>query len=333
MFLGHALRDREAAIIHHFAFYENPSVFAYPDFAAGWTMSVSLLRWINNHLQEKQPQMDFSIDVQHEVAMYVYNNNKGFNLTDVEEICVNKSIKQSNCATNVIKEIPKCGVTSADDIFIGVKTCKKFHNDRMPFILKTIGKDAKHIKYYSDIADPSIPTEYIGVKNTETGHCTKLHNIIKIAHTHAKYKKMPWVVIIDDDTIISFSRLKKVLACYDPSEPILLGERYGYGINYQGYGYEYITGGGGMILSRRGVEMLMESGCSCSSDNSPDDMWLGMCFRNMDIPTIHSPSFHQARPIEYAAELLDHQFIVSFHKHYLLDPMDVYKEYLQGDDA
>ena len=45
MFLGHALRDREAAIIHHFAFYENPSVFAYPDFAAGWAMSVALLKW------------------------------------------------------------------------------------------------------------------------------------------------------------------------------------------------------------------------------------------------------------------------------------------------
>ena len=49
-----------------------------------------------------------------------------------------------------------------------------------------------------------------------------------------------------------------------------------------------------MILSRRGVEMLMESGCQCSSDDSPDDMWLGMCFRNMAIPAVHNPSFHQA---------------------------------------
>ena len=48
-----------------------------------------------------------------------------------------------------------------------------------------------------------------------------------------------------------------------------------------------------MILSRRGVEMLMESGCHCSSDDSPDDMWLGMCFRNMGIPTLHNPGFHQ----------------------------------------
>ena len=45
MFLGHALRDREAAIIHHFAFYENPSVFSYPDFTAGWAISAAMLLW------------------------------------------------------------------------------------------------------------------------------------------------------------------------------------------------------------------------------------------------------------------------------------------------
>ena len=146
--------------------------------------------------------MDFSIDVQHEVAMYIYNNKKGFNLTDVEALCVNQNIDNSNCATNVNKEVPNCGVTSDDDIFVGVKTCEKFHNDRMPFILKTIGKEAMHIKYYSDKANSTIPTEYIGVKNTETGHCTKLYNMIKIAHSDATYKKKPWLVIIDDDTII-----------------------------------------------------------------------------------------------------------------------------------
>ena len=157
---------------------------------------------IDERLQKKQPSMDFSIDVQHEVAMYIYNNKKGFNLTDVRDLCVNQNIDKSTCATNVNREIPNCGLTSDDDIFIAVKTCEKFHKDRMPFVLKTIGKDAQHIKYYSDKADSEIPTEYIGVKNTETGHCTKLYKILKIAHTDAEYKKKPWVVIIDDDTII-----------------------------------------------------------------------------------------------------------------------------------
>jgi hypothetical protein len=42
----------------------------------------------------------------------------------------------------------------------------------------------------------------------------------------------------------SVPRLRRFLACYDPKEKILLGERYGYGCN-AAHGYEYITGGGG----------------------------------------------------------------------------------------
>lgn len=41
----------------------------------------------------------------------------------------------------------------------------------------------------------------------------------------------------------SLPRVQLLLSCYDPSEPVCLGERYGYGLS-QG-GYSYITGGGG----------------------------------------------------------------------------------------
>lgn len=41
----------------------------------------------------------------------------------------------------------------------------------------------------------------------------------------------------------SLPRLQDLLSCYNPSEPVCLGERYGYGLS-QG-GYSYITGGGG----------------------------------------------------------------------------------------
>ncbi len=34
------------------------------------------------------------------------------------------------------------------------------------------------------------------------------------------------------------------------------GERYGYGLS-EAYGYEYITGGGGMVLSREGLRQLV----------------------------------------------------------------------------
>lgn len=43
-FLGKPLQDSEASIIHHYAFAEDTSSFSYPDPAAGWALSMPLLR-------------------------------------------------------------------------------------------------------------------------------------------------------------------------------------------------------------------------------------------------------------------------------------------------
>ena len=43
-FLGKPLHDQESTIIHHYAFAENPPQFKYPDFSAGWALSVSLVQ-------------------------------------------------------------------------------------------------------------------------------------------------------------------------------------------------------------------------------------------------------------------------------------------------
>lgn len=43
-FLGKPLHDSEASIIHHYAFAEDPTSFSYPDPAAGWALSMPLLR-------------------------------------------------------------------------------------------------------------------------------------------------------------------------------------------------------------------------------------------------------------------------------------------------
>jgi len=42
-FLGKALHDEESTIIHHYAFSENPLAFEYPDFSAGWALSIPLV--------------------------------------------------------------------------------------------------------------------------------------------------------------------------------------------------------------------------------------------------------------------------------------------------
>ena len=39
----------------------------------------------------------------------------------------------------------------------------------VPIVQRTMGKHAKHIIFYSETADPEIPTEDIGLPNTERG--------------------------------------------------------------------------------------------------------------------------------------------------------------------
>lgn len=55
IYLGYPLRDSEATIIHHFAFFENPSWFLYPLFRAGVAISVPLLKkWVPYKSEEKK---------------------------------------------------------------------------------------------------------------------------------------------------------------------------------------------------------------------------------------------------------------------------------------
>ncbi|KTF75305.1 hypothetical protein cypCar_00014551 [Cyprinus carpio] len=286
-FLGKPLHDEESTIIHHYAFSENPAAFEYPDFSAGWALSIPLVNRLTSKIEEEPLKSDFTIDLKHE----------------------GQPVK-------------------SDNIFVAVKTCKKFHSDRVPVVKKTWGKQASLLEYYSDYADPSIPTINLGVPNTERGHCGKTFAILRrFLSNHVP--NTDWLLIVDDDTLISLPRLQALLSCYDSSEPVCLGERYGYGLG-QG-GYSYITGGGGMVFSREAVVQLLASGCKCYSNDAPDDMVLGMCLNALRVPVTHSPLFHQARPEDYAKEFLAHQTPISFHKHWNIDPIAVFNKWLKDD--
>lgn len=72
-----------------------------------------------------------------------------------------------------------------------------------------------------------------------------------------------------------------------------LGERYGFYLHYP-QGYNYITGGGGIVFSRALLEKLVLSSCECPAVSSPDDMYLaGICLKLLGIAVTHSPLFHQ----------------------------------------
>lgn len=323
-FLGKRLNDNEASIIHHYAFSEDPGSFGYPDPAAGWALSTPLLQRLAERIQHEHLKSDFTIDLKHEIALYIWEEGNGPKLTAVPEFCTEP---RDNCATTFTTYMPSCGdPVLKKDIFVAVKTCQKFHSDRVPVVKATWEKDAGFLEYYSDVTDASIPTISLGVPNTERGHCGKTFAILKRFLSKA-VPKADWLLIVDDDTLISLPRLRRLLRCYDPKEAVSLGERYGYGLVHSGY--SYTTGGGGMVLSRVAVSRLVSSGCSCYSDDAPDDMVLGRCFTSLGVPITHSPLFHQARPDDYSETLLSLQQAISFHKHWNIDPVAVYKHWLQ----
>ncbi|XP_030010995.1 beta-1,3-glucosyltransferase [Sphaeramia orbicularis] len=323
-FLGKRIHDIEASIIHHYAFSEDPSSFGYPDPAAGWALSAALLQRLAERIQYEYLKSDFTIDLIHEIALYIWEEGKGPKLTAAPEFCTEP---RGNCLTTFTSYLPNCGPpVSKEHIFIAVKTCQKFHSERVPVVKATWEADAGPLEYYSDVADSSIPTVSLGVPNTERGHCGKTFAILKRFLSNA-VPKADWLLIVDDDTLISLPRLRRLLRCYDPKEEVSLGERYGYGLVQNGY--SYTTGGGGMVLSRAAVSRIISGGCSCYTDDAPDDMVLGMCLKTLSIPITHSPLFHQARPDDYSEMRLSSQQAISFHKHWNVDPVAVYKHWLQ----
>ncbi|XP_059820100.1 beta 3-glucosyltransferase a isoform X1 [Hypanus sabinus] len=331
-FLGKALYDEQSTIIHHYAFAEDPVVFKYPDFAAGWAMSIPLVNRLAKRLSIENLSADFTIDLKHEIALFISQTSGGPQLTPVKEFCTEdvNAPEAANCATTFHTYLPFCGkLVEKENLFFAVKTCQKFHQERIPIVKKTWEKEAALIEYYSDHADSSIPTLYLGIPNTERGHCGKTFAILKRFISNA-VPEVPWLMIVDDDTLISIPRLQRLLSCYNPEEPVFLGERYGYGLSTGGY--SYITGGGGIVFSREAVKQLLQSGCSCYSNDAPDDMVLGMCFNSLGIPVTHSPLFHQARPTDYPKDYLKHQVPISFHKHWNIDPVEVYLTWLANEN-
>ncbi|XP_049448346.1 beta-1,3-glucosyltransferase isoform X3 [Epinephelus fuscoguttatus] len=164
-FLGKRLHDNEASIIHHYAFSEDPTSFSYPDPAAGWALSTPLLKRLAKRIQHNHLKSDFTIDLKHEIALYIWEEGKGPKLTAVPEFCTES---RDNCATTFTTYLPNCGdPVPKEDVFVAVKTCHKFHSERVPVVRATWEKDAVFIEYYSDVADASIPTISLGVPNTE----------------------------------------------------------------------------------------------------------------------------------------------------------------------
>uniref|UniRef100_A0A671N626 Beta 3-glucosyltransferase b n=1 Tax=Sinocyclocheilus anshuiensis TaxID=1608454 RepID=A0A671N626_9TELE len=248
-FLGRPLHDDEPTIIHDYAFSEDPYSFTYPDFMAGWALSCPLAKTAE-HVNYEAPKLDFTIDLQHEIVLYIWEEGRGPALTAVNEFCSElHSLSSTEDCAMTVNTLSACGnPVQKEDVFVAVNTCQRFNAER---------------------GGCSQPLQTVLVF---TGHFAKTFAILKRFASGA-VTKAPWLLIVDDDTLIS------------------VGERYGYGLSRDGY--SYITGGEGMVFSRVAVQNILAGGCSCRSLDAPDDMVIGMCLTSLGLPVTHRPLFHQ----------------------------------------
>lgn len=335
LFLGRGMTDSGSTIVHH---YDRESV-VYPDTESGVFLSRKLVLELERELGEEEGQelfpKDFNIDPAYEFAKYLYRSGLGVSLTHIDEICAKKTPNQkcftfSQQETSCLKSSQTAEMRAVlGRSLVAVKTCSKFHSDRVGVVQETWGPLVPSLEYVSDQEEPTIPTLVLPYTvNTERGHCNKT---LAILHHFLEQEERDLLVIVDDDTVLSVARLAALLSCYTGEEgPVLLGQRYGYGVA-SGRGYSYITGGGGMVLNRAAVSLL--SSCPCPEEDTPDDMHLGMCARRVGIPLLHSGRMFQARPTDYPSALVAYRKPVSFHKHWEIDPVKVYQDYFEKADS
>ncbi|KAE9420642.1 hypothetical protein Angca_007383, partial [Angiostrongylus cantonensis] len=354
IFLGHGLKDKEPTIIHHFHGFDSSEEdrLLYPDFAGGVVLSKGLIAKLFRVLfstfqiflifliysltdaMKASGEIilnSFAIDAKHELALLVYKIS-GVTLSSYPlRFCLSEkdgcaiSYKESLCQPEI--------VVSQANMFVAVKTFSGNHDTRLPVIKSTWGSSLPHIVYFSDRADDDIPTVESGVPNKERGHCAKTFAILKhfskiMGVTPSRSGFFSWLLIVDDDTLVSISRLLRLLSCYNSNEKIIIGERYGYGFSTSGFsGYDYPTGGSGMVFSVPAVHAIV-SECECPTEDSPDDMIIGVCARRTGIVIVHNAAFHQARHIDYPEAYIRRLPPISFHKFEDIDPLGVFMAYL-----
>ncbi|VDL73877.1 unnamed protein product [Nippostrongylus brasiliensis] len=279
-------------IIHHFHGFDtdDDQPFLFPDFAAGVVLSKGLIECLTTALDKssgKAAISSFSIDAKHELALLV------------QKLC--RTRLQSHPDIVCLEEGEQCGIY---------------------FKKLVIEKDIVYnVVFYATpcTVDPPISPDdlFVGVK-TYSGfhnircHCAKTLVILKhfVDLLDAGKEKYLWLLIADDDTLV------------------IIGERYGYGFSTSGNtGYDYPTGGAGMVFSPSAARAIAAN-CECPADDSPDDMIIGLCARRLDVSIIHNAAFHQARPIDYPTAYLRRLPAISFHKFDEVDPYKVYMEYL-----
>uniref|UniRef100_A0A0K0FNZ3 Beta-1,3-glucosyltransferase (inferred by orthology to a human protein) n=1 Tax=Strongyloides venezuelensis TaxID=75913 RepID=A0A0K0FNZ3_STRVS len=283
-YYGKAVIDTHPVIIHHYYGYDTShhKPMYYPLTASGLLMNINFIKVVAENLRLLSGELsDFNIDAKFEFTKFLMDRLK-IGIIDDERFCFDSDRHNlGKCIT--IHKIPLygkeeegCGYeVDGNNVFFGVKTFSGYHNKRLPVILGTWAENVENIGLFSDENDSKYSTIKLDIPNTSKGHCEKTMRIIRYFVEDKKFHLFKWLVIGDDDTLFNVNRLYKMLSCINYNNPVVVGERYGFGhLKNLKLSYDYPTGGSGMFFSRNAAKILAEK-CFCPSHSTPDDMIIG----------------------------------------------------------
>ncbi|CAG0912673.1 unnamed protein product [Notodromas monacha] len=306
--------DRRSTVIHHYS----SEKLVYPILRYGLLISRPAFDSLLLALRREAPRDAFSIDAGYEFAAFA-KGKAGLVVTADERFCAIHEASERCAVISGHPQMSSCicssGAGICSDIYVAVKTFHGHHATRVPILKRTwVPFITGGIGFFSDIDDPEVPTIEQRVPNTLKGHCSKTLDIIN--YFVENLKEYLWLFVVDDDTLLSPRRLCSRVQQLDPSSLISLGQRYGFSVNVRKgrMGYNYLTGGAGILLSRAAAVALLKLGCACQNADDPDDMILGACMTAAGVTVLHSDSFHQARPVDYPEEYLMGEKAITFHK-------------------
>ncbi|TRY69465.1 hypothetical protein TCAL_04681 [Tigriopus californicus] len=211
--------------------------------------------------------------------------------------------------------------TSLKDVFISVKTSKRFHRSRLDVILKTWHTLAKdQIWFFTDDDDLRV------AKRVQSGHlintkCSSSHNrsslCCKMAAEIMAFASTPdkrWFCHFDDDNYVNIPALVKMLQHFNPEDELYLGKTsipepinvldhiqdQRKNVSKKKVSFWFATGGAGFCLSRPLVEKILPKVrdnafvATGESIRLPDDVTVGYIIEHLfktrltPVPKFHS---------------------------------------------
>ncbi|XP_037544694.1 beta-1,3-N-acetylglucosaminyltransferase lunatic fringe [Nematolebias whitei] len=203
---------------------------------------------------------------------------------------------------------------SADDVFIAVKTTKKFHQSRLSLLLETwISRNTQQTYVFTDGEDAELKKK-IGSHAINT-NCSAAHSrqalSCKMAVEYDKFieSRKKWFCHVDDDNYVNVRSLVKHLSQYPHTQDMYIGkpsldrpieatERLGDN-KMKPVNFWFATGGAGFCVSR-GLALKMSPWASgghfmntAEKIRLPDDCTIGYIIESvLGVPLTRSNLFH-----------------------------------------